>query len=179
MTTRDFTSLFVLIVATQVEKIKRECFLLRKLCNFYFSYKKPVRKIKQNGRNVHISQGFFTYLLTLLIPVLGYLSLFFFIISRDNGRLRCQGEFPVFQYDAMLENEKTLGTRLGDNYEKPIFKLQLCEATVAPRVLETTLDCLFGQVYITKRTNPSFIYCVFYGLELHRQRFRSNFVLSC
>ena len=58
MTTRDFTSLFVLIVATQVEKIKRECFLLRKLCNFYFSYKKPVRKIKQNGRNVHISQGF-------------------------------------------------------------------------------------------------------------------------
>ena len=69
---------------------------------------------------------------------------FFLIISRDNGRLRCQGEFPVFQYDTMLENEKTLGTRLGHSYEKPIFKLQLCEATVAPRVLETTLDCLFG-----------------------------------
>lgn len=29
MTTRDFGSLFVIIVATQVEKIKREFFLLR------------------------------------------------------------------------------------------------------------------------------------------------------
>ena len=59
----------------------------------------------------------------------------FFIISIDNGQPRFQGEFPVFQYDTMLENEKTLGTRLGHNYEKAI---------VAPRVLETTLDCLFG-----------------------------------
>ena len=46
-----------------------------------------------------------------------------FFFNRDNGQPRCQGEFPVFQYDAMFENEKTLGTRLGHNYEKPIFKL--------------------------------------------------------
>ena len=59
------------------------------------------------------------YLFIDIIPALSYLSLFFFIISRDNGQPRCQGEFPVFQYDAMLENEKTLGTRLGHNYEKP------------------------------------------------------------
>ena len=70
-----------------------------------------------------------------LILRLSYLSLSFFIISIDNGQPRFQGEFPVFQYDTMLENEKTLGTRLGHNYEKAI---------VAPRVLETTLDCLFG-----------------------------------
>ena len=84
------------------------------------------------------------YLFIDIIQAQSYLSLFFFILSRDNGQPRCPGEFPVFQYDAMLENEKTLGTRLGHSYEKPIFKLQLCEATVAPRVLETTLDCLFG-----------------------------------
>ena len=72
---------------------------------------------------MHIGQGFYLFIDIINTGAKLLETFFFFIISRDNGRLRCQGEFPVFQYDAMLENEKTLGTRLGHNYEKPIFKL--------------------------------------------------------